>query len=130
MNVNQILILSMNHNKQNKVELRLNNIFIQQASCRRQIRLQCQYIYGNIVKGTSPAGIWCQNDVVSTSMRRHHVASTLTRRHFTSCAHWDQVSNYVIFGSGTSLSYCKLHCPTVLAMNNLVLSSFCDLSCI
>ena len=27
-------------------------------------------------------GIWCQNDVVSTSMRRHHVASTLIRRHF------------------------------------------------
>ena len=31
-----------------------------------------------------PAGIWCQNDVVSTSMRRDHVASTLTRRHITS----------------------------------------------
>ena len=29
-----------------------------------------------------PAGIWCQNEVVSTSMRRDHVASTLTRRHF------------------------------------------------
>ena len=29
-----------------------------------------------------PAGIWCQNDVVSTLMRRHHVASTLIRRHF------------------------------------------------
>ena len=27
-------------------------------------------------------GIWCQNDVVSTSMRRHDVASTLIRRHF------------------------------------------------
>ena len=27
-------------------------------------------------------GIWCQNDVVSTSMRRYHVASTLIRRHF------------------------------------------------
>ena len=33
-----------------------------------------------------PAGIWCQNDVVTTSMRRHHVASTLIRRHFgTKC---------------------------------------------
>ena len=30
----------------------------------------------------SPVGIWCQNDVVSTSMRRDHVASTLIRRHF------------------------------------------------
>ena len=29
-----------------------------------------------------PVDIWCQNDVVSTSMRRHHVASTLIRRHF------------------------------------------------
>ena len=27
-------------------------------------------------------GIWCQNDVVSTLMRRNHVASTLIRRHF------------------------------------------------
>ena len=35
---------------------------------------------------TIPAGIWCQNDVVSTSMRRNHVASTLLRRHFrTKC---------------------------------------------
>ena len=31
---------------------------------------------------TKLAGIWCQNDVVSTSMRRDHVASTSTRRHF------------------------------------------------
>ena len=29
-----------------------------------------------------PAGIWCRNGVVSTSMRRHYVASTLIRRHF------------------------------------------------
>ena len=29
-----------------------------------------------------PAGIQHQNDVVSTSMRRDHVASTLIRRHF------------------------------------------------
>ena len=33
-----------------------------------------------------PAGIWCENDVVSTSMRRDYVASTLIRRHFdTKC---------------------------------------------
>ena len=33
-----------------------------------------------------PAGIWCENDVASTSMRRHHVASTLIRRYFrTKC---------------------------------------------
>ena len=34
----------------------------------------------------NPVGIWCENDVGSTSMRRHHVASTLIRRHFcTKC---------------------------------------------
>ena len=31
---------------------------------------------------TIPAGTQHQNDVVSTSMRRDHVASTLIRRHF------------------------------------------------
>ena len=35
---------------------------------------------------TFPAGIWCENDVVLTSMRRDYVASTLIRRHFdTKC---------------------------------------------
>ena len=35
---------------------------------------------------TCPTGIWCENVVGSTSMRRHHVASTLIRRHFcTKC---------------------------------------------
>ena len=33
-----------------------------------------------------PAGIWCENDVVLTSMRRDYVQSTLIRRHFgTKC---------------------------------------------
>ena len=37
-------------------------------------------------KGSYPAGIWCKNDVVLTSMRRDDVASTLIRRHFrTKC---------------------------------------------
>ena len=35
-----------------------------------------------------PTGHLCQNDVVLTSMRRHNVASTLVRRHFTSYARW------------------------------------------
>ena len=40
----------------------------------------------NLTNTIYPAGIWCQNDVGSTSMRRHHVASTLIRRHFgTKC---------------------------------------------
>ena len=35
---------------------------------------------------TYPAGVWCQNDVVLTSMQRDYVASTLIRRHFrTKC---------------------------------------------
>ena len=29
-----------------------------------------------------PMGIWCQNDIVSMSMRCNHIASTLIRRHF------------------------------------------------
>ena len=33
-------------------------------------------------QSNSPVSIWCQNDVVSTSMRRHHVALTLIRCHF------------------------------------------------
>ena len=33
-----------------------------------------------------PAGIWCKNDVVLTSMRRDDVASTSIQRHFdTKC---------------------------------------------
>ena len=47
------------------------------------------YAHGKLVKmhaHNHPVGIWCQNDVVSTSMRRNHVASTLIRRHFcTKC---------------------------------------------
>ena len=38
------------------------------------------------LRGKAPAGIWCENDVVLTSMRRDYVASTLIRRHFrTKC---------------------------------------------
>ena len=39
-------------------------------------------IVGTHTDKNNPVGIWCQSDVVSTSMRRHHVASTLIRRHF------------------------------------------------
>ena len=34
------------------------------------------------VSPPGPVGIWCKNDVISASLRRHHVASTLLRRHF------------------------------------------------
>ena len=36
----------------------------------------------NEFEAVNPAGKQHQNDVVSTSMRRDHVASTLIRRHF------------------------------------------------
>ena len=35
-----------------------------------------------------PAGTWRWNDVLLTSMRRHHIASTSRRRHLTPCACW------------------------------------------
>ena len=56
-----------------KVELRYN-IYVYETL----------YEYRNLplILRCNPVGIWCQNDVVSTSMRRHHVASTLIRRHF------------------------------------------------
>ena len=44
-------------------------------------------IFATFLNGiNSPADIWCENDVVLTSMRRDHVASTLIQRHFgTKC---------------------------------------------
>ena len=45
-----------------------------------------EMIHGPVLGTCFLAGIWCENDVGSTSMRRHHVASTLIRRHFdTKC---------------------------------------------
>ena len=44
-----------------------------------------------------PVGIWCQNDVVSTSMRHHHVVSTMIRRHFTTCVRWVVVIVLLLF---------------------------------
>ena len=58
-----------------------------------------------------PAGIWCQNDVVSTSMRRNYVASTLIRRHFrTKCP----LGCYFLFASldvKLLLNQEKEYCP-------------------
>ena len=39
----------------------------------------------------NPMSIWCQNDVVPTSMRRNHIASTLIRRHFPSFVRWERI---------------------------------------
>ena len=36
----------------------------------------------------NPVGIWCQNDVVCTSMRRDDGASTWIRRHFDVASTW------------------------------------------
>ena len=46
-----------------------------------KIELRCNWFKSYCVFYTL-VGIWCQNDVVSTSMRHNHVASTLIRRHF------------------------------------------------
>ena len=36
-----------------------------------------------------PSGIWCQNDIISTSMLRDYIASTLIRHHFYVMCRWD-----------------------------------------
>ena len=46
-------------------------------------------------KRTLPAGKQHQNDVVSTSMRRDHVASTLIRRHFNVVCPLDWLLNWI-----------------------------------
>ena len=51
---------------------------ITRVDCIRNLRL---YTFAIFV-GVFPAGTQHQNDVLSTSMRRDHVASTLIRRHF------------------------------------------------
>ena len=51
---------------------------IRQVSLSRTIP-RLLHLYSNST--IDHADTWCQNDVVSTSMRRHHVASTLIRHH-------------------------------------------------
>ena len=51
-------------------------------------------------------GKWCQNDVVKKSMRRHHVASTFIRRHFTSCARWVTIVSLSTFIGQIKLTQC------------------------
>ena len=74
-----------------------------------------------------PAGIWCQNDVVSTSMRRDHVASTLTQRHFYAMCplssyllyayekrkRFDNDSHFIsVWGTWGSWTFCSATCGT------------------
>ena len=49
------------------------------------------------VQRLHPARIWCQNDVVSTLMRRHHVESTLIRRHLYAMCSLDSGSKPKLF---------------------------------
>ena len=56
-----------------KLVIKVNRIF---HGCEMLIVNRTQWAFG------------AKNDVVSTSMRRDCVASTLIRRHFTSCALW------------------------------------------
>ena len=44
--------------------------------------LQICWMVSYSTDGRIPAGIWCENDTVLTSMRRDYVASTLIRRHY------------------------------------------------
>ena len=52
-----------------------------------------------------PAGIWCQNAVVSTLMRSHHVASTLLRSHFYVVYPLIGVGRFRILGGCQGLEY-------------------------
>ena len=82
------------------------------------IQIICKDIFGLLTGplpqgGSYPAGIWCENDVGSTSMRRHHVASTLIRRHSGTkcplgiCLNGDLTSHW--FGLETNLDKEKNH---------------------
>ena len=65
------------------------SLFLHHAETSRRCRgsRQKSRTYRHVTSNSHrPAGIWCQNDVVSTSMQRNHVASTLIRRQFrTKC---------------------------------------------
>ena len=56
-------------------------------------------VIGNspLYQGINSVGMWCQNDVVSTSIRRHHVASTLIRRHFFAMCPLGTICNNIFF---------------------------------
>ena len=74
-----------------------------------------------------PAGIWCQNDVVLTSMRRH-VASTLIRRHFgTKCPLGYPHANTLAFSGNDNFSNAHniflLFCSLSLSLS----LSLCDI---
>ena len=57
----------------------------------RAIRISVISIQRHLLGTTSlaevnvPVGIWCKNDVVSTSIRRNHVASTFIRHFYVMC---------------------------------------------
>ena len=66
-----------------------------------------------------PAGIWCQNDVVSTWMRRHLVASTLTRRHFHVICPLGTIWNVIITQQRHGISKVNTTVSSVLSTDRL-----------
>ena len=82
--------------------------------------------------GPGPVDIGCQNDIESTSMRRHHVASTLIRRHFgTECSQgsrridvdttsfWHQIPTWGSHLSTTLNLRLKFHAKKIYSYLNL-----------
>ena len=79
----------------------------------------------------NPVGIWCQNDVVSTLMRRqhdvvstlmrrHHIASTLIRRHFgTKCPLGRDRSLFKCQGRGGGGSHMNFHAASRVSLLTL-----------
>ena len=87
------------------------NFFLNMDYLQREARAQVKRNAGPYWRNMriNPVGIWCQNGVVSTLMRRHDVASTLVWRHFTA-----------FYGMSLSLiglqGYQKFSCSTQLSM--------------
>ena len=69
----------------------------------------CHKRFCKAIPGLSnPVGIWCQNDVISTSMRRNHVASTLIRRHLYVMCPLGSISSLIIDLEKCLMLVCKL----------------------
>ena len=69
-------------------------------------------------------GIWCENDVVLTSMRRDYVASTLIRRHFgTKCPLGRVLSALLLSTVYTHMQYFKYFSGTY-RISSVVRQSF------
>ena len=65
----------------NRIVLVLWSLFIVLLWCATKWKLHLE-VWCMLCSNKTPVGIWYKNDVISTSMRRHYVASTVKRRHF------------------------------------------------